>query len=68
MTGLLDTLSSVASAYAATVAIGLVCAYLGLFTVLRRIVFTGVALAQLARPPASRARSSSPTPAGCPAG
>lgn len=48
MSGLFDTLSSVSSAYAATLAIGVVCAYLGLFTVLRRIVFTGVALAQLA--------------------
>ncbi len=37
-----------AHAYLATLGIAAVCAYLGLFTVLRRIVFTGVALAQLA--------------------
>src|SRR5688500_4669302 len=43
-----DMLARFAPAYAATVGLGLVCAYLGLFTVLRRIVFTGVALAQLA--------------------
>lgn len=44
----LDLLARLAPAYAATVGIGLVCAYVGVFTVLRRIVFTGVALAQLA--------------------
>lgn len=45
---MMSTLTLFAGSYAATVAMGLVCAYLGLFTVLRRIVFTGVALAQLA--------------------
>lgn len=44
----LEALQHFSGAYLATLAIGLVCAYLGLFTVLRRIVFTGVALAQLA--------------------
>lgn len=48
MSALLDTFARLAPAYAATVGIGLVCAYVGVFTVLRRIVFTGVALAQLA--------------------
>lgn len=44
----LETLARLAPAYAATVGIGAACAYVGLFAVLRRIVFTGVALAQLA--------------------
>lgn len=43
-----DTFTLFSSSYAATLAMGLVCAYLGVFCVLRRIVFTGVALAQLA--------------------
>lgn len=46
--GLLDALATFFGSYAATVAMGCACSYLGLFTVLRRIVFTGVALAQLA--------------------
>lgn len=48
MSDALETFARSSTAYAATVAIGLVCSYLGLFTILRRIVFTGVALAQLA--------------------
>ena len=43
-----STFLVVREAYAATLGIAGVCAYLGLFCVLRRIVFTGVALAQLA--------------------
>lgn len=43
-----DTFTLFSSSYAATLGMGLVCAYLGVFCVLRRIVFTGVALAQLA--------------------
>ncbi|MEM1188362.1 MAG: metal ABC transporter permease [Pseudomonadota bacterium] len=43
-----DTFALFSSSYLATLAMGLVCAYLGVFCVLRRIVFTGVALAQLA--------------------
>jgi ABC-type Mn2+/Zn2+ transport system permease subunit len=43
-----ETFLSVRDGYLATLLIGAVCAYLGLFTILRRIVFTGVALAQLA--------------------
>jgi len=43
-----ETLTLFAPSYAATLAMGLVCAYLGVFCVMRRIVFTGVALAQLA--------------------
>ena len=43
-----STFLVVREAYAATLGIAAVCAYLGLFCVLRRIVFTGVALAQLA--------------------
>ena len=43
-----DTFTLFSSSYAATLSMGLVCAYLGVFCVLRRIVFTGVALAQLA--------------------
>ncbi len=42
------TFLNVRQAYLATLLIALVCGYLGLFTILRRIVFTGVALAQLA--------------------
>jgi ABC-type Mn2+/Zn2+ transport system permease subunit len=42
------TFLNVRQAYLATLLIALVCGYLGLFTLLRRIVFTGVALAQLA--------------------
>lgn len=48
MAHLLEAFSLFAGSYAATLGMGLVCAYLGLFCVLRRIVFTGVALAQLA--------------------
>ena len=43
-----DGIQDHASKYLATLAMATVCSYLGLFTVLRRIVFTGVALAQLA--------------------
>lgn len=42
------TFLNVREAYLATLLIAVVCGYLGLFTILRRIVFTGVALAQLA--------------------
>ncbi|RMG17797.1 MAG: hypothetical protein D6731_03355 [Planctomycetota bacterium] len=45
---MIDVLAANAGSFAATLGIALVCSYLGLFTVLRRIVFTGVALAQLA--------------------
>ncbi|MEM8713756.1 MAG: metal ABC transporter permease, partial [Planctomycetota bacterium] len=48
MTETLTTLSSFATNYWATLGLGALCAYLGLFTVLRRIVFTGAALAQAA--------------------
>lgn len=44
----LATIASFASNYWATLALGALCAYLGVFTVLRRIVFTGAALAQAA--------------------
>lgn len=43
-----EVFSENAASYLATLGIALVCSYLGLLTVLRRIVFTGVALAQLA--------------------
>lgn len=48
MTAVLDTLQAFGASFSATLAIAAVCAWLGLYTVLRRIVFTGVALAQLA--------------------
>ncbi len=44
----LDTIQSFAGSYWASLGIAAVGGYLGLFTILRRIVFTGVALAQLA--------------------
>jgi len=43
-----ETFTLFSSSYLATLSMGLVCAYLGVFCVMRRIVFTGVALAQLA--------------------
>lgn len=48
MRDLLTTVASFAPNYWATLALGALCAYLGVFTVLRRIVFTGAALAQAA--------------------
>ncbi|MEL6713996.1 MAG: metal ABC transporter permease [Planctomycetota bacterium] len=48
MAELLSTVASFAPSYWATLGIGALCAYLGTFTVLRRIVFTGAALAQAA--------------------
>ncbi|MEX1025879.1 MAG: metal ABC transporter permease [Planctomycetota bacterium] len=48
MNDVLTTLASFAPNYLATLALGAVCAYLGIFTILRRIVFTGAALAQAA--------------------
>ena len=45
---LLETLDGFGGSYLATLGMAAICSYLGLFTVLRRIVFTGVALAQLA--------------------
>ncbi|MEM7307354.1 MAG: metal ABC transporter permease [Planctomycetota bacterium] len=48
MRELFTTVASFASSYWATLALGALCAYLGVFTVLRRIVFTGAALAQAA--------------------
>ena len=48
MDELLTTVASFAPNYRATLALGALCAYLGVFTVLRRIVFTGAALAQAA--------------------
>ena len=48
MRELLTTVASFAPNYWATLALGALCAYLGVFTVLRRIVFTGAALAQAA--------------------
>lgn len=44
----LETLASFTPNYLATLGLGALCAYLGIFTVLRRIVFTGAALAQAA--------------------
>lgn len=46
MSELFATLGSFLPNYAATLLLGALCAYLGVFTVLRRIVFTGAALAQ----------------------
>ena len=48
MSELYETLEGFGAAYVATLGMAALCAYLGLLTVLRRIVFTGVALAQLA--------------------
>ena len=45
---LLESFQFFSASYLATLAIAVACSYLGLFCVLRRIVFTGVALAQLA--------------------
>lgn len=46
MDDLLKTIASFGASYWATLGVGALCAYLGIFTVLRRIVFTGAALAQ----------------------
>lgn len=48
MNDVLTTVASFSSSYWATLGVGALCAYLGVFTVLRRIVFTGAALAQAA--------------------
>ncbi|MFT7618899.1 MAG: ABC-type Mn2+/Zn2+ transport system permease subunit [Planctomycetota bacterium] len=48
MNEFIASLENHAASYVATMGIALLCSYLGVFTVLRRIVFTGVALAQLA--------------------
>ncbi len=48
MSEILETLEFFGANYVATLGIAMLCSYLGLFTVMRRIVFTGVALAQLA--------------------
>jgi len=48
MDQILTTIASFAPSYWATLGVGALCAYLGIFTVLRRIVFTGAALAQAA--------------------